>query len=380
VSDGFQPLGDLAEFINGVAFRPEDWGADGLKIVRIQNLTDPSKPFNFTKREVDNKYLVCKGDILVSWSASLGVFVWDEEQPALVNQHIFRVVPRPLVVDKQYLRHVLVRALTEMDMHLHGATMQHVNRGEFLSTRVFLPSLEEQRRIAAILDKADALRQKRHAALQKLDSLTQSLFLDMFGGPATNPKGLPQIELGEIAQFVGGGTPSREVEAYFRGSICWATSKDMKGEVLQGTQEHITEEAIKQSATKLVEPGAVLVVVKSKVLLHRLPVLINRVPTCFGQDLKAIVLSPQWPARYIARHLRIDQQRLLGQARGINTEGLTLEHLRRYKLLRPPCAELSRYDCAEERIESQRKVSLKATDLLNSQFASLQHRAFRGEL
>ena len=283
-----------------------------------------------------------------------------------------------------YLRHFLLsdqfHSQFMMSVAGVGGSLLRARPGAAAEIEVPLPPLEEQQRIAAILDKADILRQRRRAALEKLDSLTKSLFLDMFGHPATNPKGLEEVTLGEVAQFVGGGTPSRGVEAFFSGSICWATSKDMKGEFLRDTQEHITEEAVRRSATKLVPAGAVLVVVKSKVLLHRLPVLINCVPTCFGQDLKAIILANQWPARYVARHLRVDQQRLLDRARGINTEGLTLEHLREYKLLKPTWKDLMRYDSLEKRIEIQRQTALEMLRLFEDQFASLRDRAFRGEL
>ena len=152
------PVGDLAEFINGVAFKPDDWEETGRRIIRIQNLTDLTKPYNRTNRIVAQKYQVLPGDLLVSWSATLGVFVWKGPDTALVNQHIFRVVPKPGLVDAGFLKHMLENALVEMEKHLHGATMKHVNRNEFLSTTIPLPPLAEQKRIAAILDAADALR------------------------------------------------------------------------------------------------------------------------------------------------------------------------------------------------------------------------------
>lgn len=173
------PVGDLAEFINGVAFKPDDWEETGRRIIRIQNLTDLTKPYNRTNRIVAQKYQVLPGDLLVSWSATLGVFVWKGPDTALVNQHIFRVVPKPGLVDAGFLKHMLENALVEMEKHLHGATMKHVNRNEFLSTTIPLPPLAEQKRIAAILDAADALRAKRRETLAQLDTLLQSTFLDM---------------------------------------------------------------------------------------------------------------------------------------------------------------------------------------------------------
>lgn len=176
----FVELGNVAQFINGAAFKPEDWCEDGLKIIRIQNLTDETKPFNCTKRVVDKKLIVEKGDILVSWSATLGVFEWKRDESALLNQHIFRVIPNNNLIDKNYLRNVLSSALNDMNKHLHGATMKHVNRGEFLATKIPLPPLAEQRRIAEILDKAEEIKRKREQAIAKLDELANSAFEAIF--------------------------------------------------------------------------------------------------------------------------------------------------------------------------------------------------------
>jgi type I restriction enzyme S subunit len=190
VSTQLIPLGEVADFINGVAFKPEDWGDEGRPIIRIQNLNDPAKPFNRTTRSVSDKHIARAGDLLVSWSASLGVYEWSGEE-ACVNQHIFKVVPNGKRVEVKYLRRALEASIGEMESQVHGATMKHITRDKFLGVRIPLPPLPEQRRIAAILDKADALRAKRREAIAKLHQLLQSVFLDMFGDPATNPKGWP---------------------------------------------------------------------------------------------------------------------------------------------------------------------------------------------
>ncbi len=92
-----------------------------------------------------------------------------------------------------------------------------------------LPPLPEQRRIAAILDKADALRAKRRAALKKLDELTQSIFLDMFGDPATNPKGWPTRKVEDVTEIVSGATPRTDNESYWDGDVNWVTPKELSG-------------------------------------------------------------------------------------------------------------------------------------------------------
>jgi hypothetical protein len=106
-----------------------------------------------TTRQVDERLLIRNGDIFVSWSATLDAFIWDRGE-AWLNQHIFRVVPKESIVDKDYLFYILkseIAALRATE-HLHGSTMKHINRGPFLAHKIRLPPLAEQRRIVAKLD------------------------------------------------------------------------------------------------------------------------------------------------------------------------------------------------------------------------------------
>ena len=93
-------LGDAATFINGFAFKPSDWDNEGLPIIRIQNLTESSNEINYYKGECPVKYEINNGDILISWSASLGVYEWQKGK-ALLNQHIFKVQFDKLDFDKK---------------------------------------------------------------------------------------------------------------------------------------------------------------------------------------------------------------------------------------------------------------------------------------
>ncbi|MGB3495308.1 MAG: restriction endonuclease subunit S [Elainellaceae cyanobacterium] len=251
---------------------------------------------------------------------------------------------------------------------------------QLVKLQIPLPPIATQKRIAAILDKADAVRRKRQEAIRLTEELLRSAFLEMFGDPVTNPKGWEMRKLDKLAKFVGGGTPSRKVPSYYQGDICWATPKDMGVDVLNDTKEHITQEAIEQSATKLVNPDCLLIVVKSKVLGRRLPIARTRVSTCFGQDLKAIVPYEASITRYLHRHLKFGERTLLEMARGVNTEGLTLEHLRSYDVMIPTKAEIDKFveiDTQVENSQSKLKQTLADTDNL---FNSLLQRAFRGDL
>ena len=181
-------LGDTATFHNGYPFKPTEWSSFGREIIRIQNLTKGSSQTNYFEGKLANKYSVTKGDILISWSGSLGVYEWEKED-AWLNQHLFKVVFDKEAVDKSFFKYLISISLKKLETQVHGATMKHITKKNFDAFPVNLPPLETQQKIAAILDAADTLRQKDKALLAKYDELTQALFLDMFGDPVSNPKG-----------------------------------------------------------------------------------------------------------------------------------------------------------------------------------------------
>jgi len=173
-------LGDVATFVNGYPFKPTDWGIEGYEIIRIQNLTKGNSESNYFSGNIPEKYKVVRGDILISWSATLDIFVW-KGNDAWLNQHIFKVVFDKIDIDKSYFIYAIKNILVEMRKQVHGATMQHITKGKFDNLEIPLPPLATQKRIAEILDAADALRRKDQELLKKYDELAQAIFIDMFG-------------------------------------------------------------------------------------------------------------------------------------------------------------------------------------------------------
>ena len=200
------PFGSLCSLRNGRAFKPEEWSDQGTPIVRIQNLNDESKPFNYCNFEVEEKFWVNSGDLLFSWSGtpgtSFGAFFWNRGR-GFLNQHIFRVDTNEALVDKPYLRYALNSLIGKIIDQSHGGVgLKHITKAKLENVQVPLPPLPEQRRIAATLDKADALRVKRREAIAKLDQMLKSVFLEMFGDPVKNPKGWPVVSIQEACESI----------------------------------------------------------------------------------------------------------------------------------------------------------------------------------
>jgi type I restriction enzyme, S subunit len=198
-----RPLGEVAEFINGRAFKPSDWSPTGVPIIRIQNLTDRNASANRYAGTFDDRHAVRDGDLLISWSATLDAFIWNRGN-AVLNQHIFKVIPKPSQVLKTYLFFALKSVMDELRSKTHGATMKHITKGPFERTMIPLPPVQEQERIAKLLDEADELGKLRAQADHRTAALIPALFNGMFGGPDENPKGWPKSPLGEHIDLLTG--------------------------------------------------------------------------------------------------------------------------------------------------------------------------------
>ncbi len=141
-------LGQIGDYLNGRGFKKSEWREAGRPIIRIQNLTGTSSSFNYFDGDSEERYTVRAGDLLVSWAATLGVFVWKGPE-AVVNQHIFKVRSK---IDRGFHRYLLLATLDALRRQSHGSGIVHITKGRFDKTPVALPPLNEQRRIVAAIE------------------------------------------------------------------------------------------------------------------------------------------------------------------------------------------------------------------------------------
>ena len=225
-------LGDIATYINGYAFKPSDWADTGLPIIRIQDLTGNSYQANRYNGKYAIKYEVNKGDVLISWSASLGVYVWQGEK-ALLNQHIFKVVFDKTEISKSFFVHQVENILEKAVLEAHGATMKHLTKPVFDALPFYLPPLDEQRKIAAVLDKVSDLIARRRQQLDKLDEMVKARFVEMFGTFPANGYNWPVGTIRDVIQEARYGSSRPAVEGgqypYLRmNNITYSGELDLK--------------------------------------------------------------------------------------------------------------------------------------------------------
>ena len=198
-----QRLDSVVDITMGQAPEGESYNVDGNGMPLMAGAGDFGEVHPAPKKYTTAPGKTCQaGDIILGIRATIGEKVLADRQYCL-GRGVAGLRARP-GLDGRYLWHWLTHAAPGLATKARGATFKQVNREDIRELRITVLPLDKQRRIAEILDKADALRAKRQTTLAQLDTLTQSIFLDMFGDPATNPKGWPVKRLDSVCGLVNG--------------------------------------------------------------------------------------------------------------------------------------------------------------------------------
>ena len=222
----YKKLGEVATYINGYAFKPDQWKESGTPIVRIQNLNNENAPYNYYDGEVPDKVKIQNGDLLISWSASLGAYIWHGGN-AFLNQHIFKVAFDKTDIDKFFLKYAVTSKLAAMAEQVHGATMKHIVKKDFDNTQIPYPPLSTQLAIVSELDKINELIRLKKEQLKDFGNLAQSLFYEMFGDPVENEKGWEVKKLGDVCSQITDGTHNSPTNTE-KGDFMYVTAKNIK--------------------------------------------------------------------------------------------------------------------------------------------------------
>ena len=183
---------DLADYYNGMAFKPSDWVESGTKIIRIEQLNNPLGNYDYYQGSYPEINAIHNEDLIFSWSATLKVAIWKWGEGVL-NQHLFKVVPFENV-DKYFLYYLLDYNMPKLGESSHGSTMKHIKRKELETYSVKIPTtLSAQRRIAAILSSADKVIAATQKLIAKYKQMKQGMMEDLL-----KPKeGWKMVKLGE---------------------------------------------------------------------------------------------------------------------------------------------------------------------------------------
>lgn len=392
-------LGEIAEFVRGINFKPTDIVPVGtpnsvvcMRTRNVQRDLDCSDLWALDERFVTrrNQFLQ-KGDILVSSANSwnlVGKCCWIPELPWRATFGGFVSVLRPQngKVDPRFLFHWLSSPRIQATMRSFGqqtTNISNLNTERCLQLAFALPSLAEQQRIANILDRAEALRAKRRAALAQLDTLTQSIFLDLFGDPIANPKNWPIAEIGGVcdlvvdcvnrtAPIVEGPTPFKMIR----------TTNVRGGRIDTRDVRYVTEQIFHRWNRRATpQPGDVLLTREAPV--GEAGMLTTADNVFLGQRLMLYRANPKLiTPEYLLFSFR---SKFLQRQFAANGSGSTVKHLplpvcKSFRVLLPPVQLQSEFRSRLHAVETLRCRNMNSMSEMGLLFDSIQQRAFQGML
>jgi type I restriction enzyme S subunit len=306
--------------------------------------------------------------------------------PATTNQAVCHIIPDPKTADVRYLFRALSNQVATIVARGVGGAQPNISQGIVKDLAVPLPPLPEQRRIAEVLDRAEALRAKRRAALAQLDTLTQSIFLDLFG----DPQDWPMLTVAGIAHPNDGsirtgpfGSQLLHSEFVEAGIAVLGIDNAVANEFRWGERRFISEAKYRELKRYTVKPGDVLITImgtcgRCAVVPDDIPVAINtKHLCCITLDRSKCI--PAFLHAYFLLH-PIARKYLDQTSKGAIMSGLNMGLIKAMPIPAPPVELQDRFArevAAVDKLKSAHRASLAKLDAL---FASLQHRAFRGEL
>ncbi|MDC1271091.1 restriction endonuclease subunit S [Planktomarina temperata] len=243
-----------------------------------------------------------------------------------------------------------------------------------------LPPLAEQKRIAGILDAAEDLRQKRQRSLELLDELKQSIFVDMFGDPFSNPKGFPTKPISEFGQVFTGNTPSRNVEENYGSHLEWIKSDNILNNKIfvSCAKEYLSKNGA--SIGRKVPAGAILVtcIAGSRNSIGNVA-MTNR-EVAFNQQINALVPSNSEETIFLYNQLFLNKELVREKSSGGMKGLVNKSNFSDILLLDPPYDLKSKFNSKFKQLNFVCQKHQKSSEYLNELFTSLQHKAFAGEL
>ena len=259
-----------------------------------------------------------------------------------------------------------------------GGVVNNLNSEMVRKIDVPIPSKVEQAEIADLLDKLNVVIVMRQKELQKLDDLIKARFVEMFGDPVNNEKGWITDTVDNLCiEIYGGGTPSKVHPEYYEdGDIPWVSSKDMKTDILTDSQIKINQMGVENSTARMVPVNSVMMVIRSGILKHTLPVAINAVPITVNQDLKVFIPSERIITRFLAVQFKIHEKDILTGVRAVTADNIEFNSLKQRKLIVPSIELQQEYVLFLEQVDKSKVEVQKALDETQKLFDSLMQQYF----
>ncbi len=393
-------LGDVCEIARGGSPRPIDnfitKDKTGINWIRIGDAKNGSKYINETADRItpegaNRSRFVVKGDFILSNSMSFGrPYIMNTD--GCIHDGWLLIRDNKLLFDKEFLYYSLCTGsvVEQFRNAARGGIVNNLNINLVKEVTIPLLPLHQQKRIAAILNEKMAAVEKARVAseaqLEAVKVLAIAYLREAFPRLFDDlPEGWRCIRLEEVCKFNHGGTPLKSNESYWLGDIPWVSPKDMKSSVLVDSKDHITQEAIDNSATGVAPSGSLLIVVRSGILARYLPISLAGRELAFNQDIKAIISdNNKLDSKYLQLFLQSNEKEIIlnGVKKGPTVHSIKSGYLENILIPLPPlldqkriASHLNEKKSQAEKLRISLEEQLKEINALPS---SILRKAFSG--
>lgn len=244
-------------------------------------------------------------------------------------------------------------------------TVPSLTKSDLLKIKIELPDISIQKKVVDRLSKIEAIIERRKQELLLLDELIKARFVELFGDAIYNDKDWKTDTVDNLCEEIyGGGTPSKAHSEYYEdGDIPWVSSKDMKTDVLIDSQIKINQLGVDNSTAKIVPINSVIMVIRSGILKHTLPVAINAVPITVNQDLKVFIPGERVLTRFLAVQFKMHEKDILSGVRAVTADNIEFNSLKQRKLIVPPIELQKEYVSSLEQIDKSKVVIMNIRKL-----------------
>ncbi len=292
-----------------------------------------------------------------------------------INNHAHVLKPKA-GLDVDYLCYSLM--FYNVGGMVNGATRQKLTQASMRIMRIPGRSLNDQKEIVRLLNKISLIIDRRKTELKRLDTLIKARFVELFGDPINNPMNWDTDSVEALCDNIyGGGTPSKSHPEYYEnGNIPWVSSKDMKTDIICDSQIHINQLGVDNSTAQMVPVNSMIMVIRSGILKHTLPVAVNAVPVTVNQDLKVFIPSERLLTKFMAVQFKILEKDILSGVRAVTADNIEFNSLKRRKLIVPPIEKQRRYVDFISHVNKSKSVVQKSLDETQVLFDSLMQKYF----
>lgn len=329
--------------------------------------------------------VVDRGQLVVGFPIDEGVLSFQNKYDHAIVSPAYGIwnIAGTAAVIPAYLERFLrsPEALRFYRTKLRGSTARRrsLPKEVFLSMPIPLPSLPEQRRIAAIFDHADALHTKRRESLARLGELARSIFVEMFGDPNNPDDSAEFVKLSEICAISSGSTPSRSNSAFFNGSLPWVKTAEVVNAPIKHTSENISMPAVEAARLRIYPVGSIVVAMYGQGAT-RGRVGILEVPATTNQACAVLEPSTRVHSRFLFEQLKISYDRLRNQGRGGTQPNLNGRLVADFKVFLPTLDRQKEFLERNSIIDALKLKLETHSQQLELLSRGLQSRAFSGQL